>query len=90
MHLIEDYLNKGYVLYMDNFYNSVSLTKTLTNQKTYVCGTLTANRQKELKKNVNKKLKKGEMIWERFDDVVICKWKDKRGVLTISNIHKWR
>ncbi|XP_067136002.1 piggyBac transposable element-derived protein 4-like [Centruroides vittatus] len=45
LHLLEDYLDKGYTVYMDNFYNSVALTKLLTTRKTYVCGTLQNNRK---------------------------------------------
>ena len=38
LHLNEDYLDKGYMVYMDNFYNSVTLTKLLnTQKKTFVC-----------------------------------------------------
>jgi hypothetical protein len=29
LHLLEDCLDKGYMVYMDNFYNSVTLTKLL-------------------------------------------------------------
>ena len=36
MNLIQDYLNKGYSLYMDNFYNSVELAENLLSQKTIV------------------------------------------------------
>ena len=37
---------------------------------------------------VRKKLKRGEFEWSRSGSVVVCKWKDKREVLTISNMHK--
>ena len=37
---------------------------------------------------MTKKLKKGEMVWRRNDDVTVCKWKDKRDVITISNMHR--
>lgn len=48
LHLMESYLDKGYVLFTDNFYNSVSLTHMMTSRKTYICGTLRANRKKIL------------------------------------------
>ena len=27
-------------------------------------------------------------MWRRSDEVVVCKWKDKRDVLTITNMHQ--
>ena len=62
LHLAKDLLKKGYVLSMDNFYNSVRLTKALTSNSTYVCGTLRSNRKENPKDVITKKLKKGEMI----------------------------
>ncbi|KAK9731043.1 Transposase IS4 [Popillia japonica] len=80
-------LNKGYTVYMDNFYNSVTLTKLLNTRKTYVCGTLRSNRKGNPRDVVNCKLKKGECIWRQNGPVTVCKWKDKRDVHTISNMH---
>lgn len=88
LHLMEDYLDKGYILHMDNFYNSVALTELLTDRKIYVCGTLRGDRKGNPKCVINQKLKKGELIWKRKKSVVVCKWKDKRDVLVISNKHK--
>jgi len=87
LHLLENYLDKGYIVYMDNFYNSVALTKLLTTRKTYVCGTLRNNRKRNPRDVVNRKLKKGEFFWQQNGPVTVCKWKDKRDVLTISNMH---
>ncbi|KII68862.1 hypothetical protein RF11_10118 [Thelohanellus kitauei] len=85
--LIDDYLDKGYTLYMDNFYNSVTLTKLLNTRKTYVCGTLRNFRKVNPKDVVDRKLKKEECIWQHNGPVTVCKWKDKRDVVTISNMH---
>ncbi|XP_071053641.1 piggyBac transposable element-derived protein 4-like [Onthophagus taurus] len=87
LHLAEDYLDKGYTLHMDNFYNSVTLTKLLTTRKTYVCGTLRKNRKENPQDVINRELKKVEVTWQRNGLVTVCKWKDKREVLTISNMH---
>lgn len=86
--LMDGFLNKGYILYADNFYNSVSLTKTLTAQSTYLCGTLRSNRKENPKEVVKQKLMRGELSYLRSDSVIVCKWKDKRDVLTISNMHE--
>ena len=88
LHLEEDFLNKGYVLFMDNFYNSLPLSKVLTSKTSYVCGTLRSNRKENTQDVMTKKLKKGELVWRRNDDVIVCKWKDKRDVITISNMHR--
>ena len=71
---------------MDKFYNLVPLTKALTSKTSYVCGTLRSNRKENPKDVMTKKLKKGEMVWRRNDVVTVCKWKDKRNVITILNI----
>lgn len=88
MDLLQGYLDKGYKLYTDNFYNSVLLTKLLTDRSTYVCGTLRKNRKGNPKTLLSTKLKKGQMITKRTNNVFVCNWKDKREVLCISNMHK--
>lgn len=88
MELMEGFLDKGYILYADNFYNSVSLTKTLTARSTYLCGTLRKNRKENPKEVVKQKLMRGELSYLRSDSVIVCKWRDKRDVLTISNMHE--
>jgi len=85
--LMEPYLQKGYHVFTDNYYNSVALTKFLTSQKTYITGTLRKDRKGNPKKVISSKLKKGQMIWRSQGDVSVAKWKDKREVLMISNAH---
>ena len=82
---MEDFLGKGYSVFSDNFYNSVKLVKHLSKQKTYICETHRGDRKGNPRDIVKKKLKKGESVWKRSDDVVVCKWKDKQEVLTMSN-----
>lgn len=83
-----NYLGKGHTIYMDNYYNSVDLTKFLYKQKTHVVGTLRKNRKKNPTSVVGKNLKKGETIFQRSGSVLVQKWKDKREVLVISSRHK--
>ena len=85
---MEDFLGKGYTVYADNYYNSVKLTKHLSKNQTYICGTLRNDRRGNPNEVTKKKLKKGELQWRRNGTVVVSKWKDKRDVLTISNKHK--
>ncbi|XP_025190988.1 piggyBac transposable element-derived protein 4-like [Melanaphis sacchari] len=77
---------EGRSLFMDNYYNSVHLSKLLLEKKTFVTGTLRSNRKNNPKDVIDKKLKKGESIY-RYTKEGICvlKWKDKRDVLMISS-----
>ncbi|XP_041369939.1 piggyBac transposable element-derived protein 4-like [Gigantopelta aegis] len=47
--LLDGYLDKGHVVYTDNYYNSVSLVKKMTNRSTYLCGTLRFDRKENPK-----------------------------------------
>ena len=86
--LMKPFLNKGYHVFTDNFYNSVALTEYLSKQKTYTTGTLRRDRKRNPESVISKKLKEGEMVWPSLNDITVCKWKDKREVLTISNAHQ--
>lgn len=86
--LLEGYLGKGHILYIDNFYTSVSLAEYLLSENTGMVGTLRANRRGNPKKMLSRKLKTGNAIWKRKGKVIVTKWKDKRDVTMISNCHK--
>ena len=81
------YLDKGCHVFTDNYYNSVSLTEYLSRHSTYITGTLRVDRKCNPKKVIKEKVQKGDMIWRSKNDITVCKWKDKREVLTISNAH---
>ena len=87
LHLMQNYLDKGYHIFADNWYNSVPLTKYLTKRKTYITGTLRADRKDTPRDVMQKKLKAGEMVSQSLDDISVTKWKDKRDVRIISNAH---
>lgn len=71
---------------MDNYYTSVNLGHQLLERKTYVTGTLRADRKGNPTEVVSKKLKKGEtMSLFSEDGVCVLKWKDRRDVLMISS-----
>lgn len=84
LRLMENYLNKGHSLYMDNCYNSLTLSNTLLEYKKHTTGTLRKNRKGNPKCIIDKKLKKGDHIWRRKNCVYVSKWKDKRDVLCIT------
>ena len=88
--LMEKLLGRGHVLYVDNFYTSVSLSEQLLSQKTLLCGTLRKNRKHLPKTVVTKKLKKGQYIAKRKGRIVVEKWNDKRDVLMLTTCHSGR
>jgi hypothetical protein len=82
--LFRPYLYKGHNLYMDNYYNSVTLSNKLLNARTHTNGTLRVNRKGNPKLVVSRKLKRGEHIWKRHGQVYVSKWQDQRPVLMIT------
>lgn len=88
MSLMNNLLDKGRTLYTDNYYTSVELAHCLLKRKTYLVGTLRANRKLNPKDVVSKKLLKNEVVAAESDTgVVVLKWKDKRDVLVLSTKH---
>lgn len=86
--LLDDLLGKGYTLYTDNYYTSVLLAHKLLASNTHLVGTLRQNRKLNPKDVTSHKLNKGEIVGrESNTGVVVCKWKDKRDVLTLSTKH---
>ena len=81
------FFDKGYHFYTDNYYNSAELTQYLNSRKTYITGTLRSDRKQNPKAVKEAKLGKGEMVSQSSGPIVVCKWKDKRDVLCISNAH---
>ena len=63
IHLMNPFLNKGYHVFTDNWYNSVTLTKYMSDRKTYITGTLRADRKHQPEAVLKKKLKKGRRFF---------------------------
>ena len=82
-------LNKGYNLYLDNYFNSPALFRRLHQQRLNVCGTLNLNRVGVPKFLQKLKLKKGEVV-SRTDrnGLMILLWKDKKIVKMITTMHR--
>ncbi|XP_069176151.1 piggyBac transposable element-derived protein 4-like [Procambarus clarkii] len=89
MGLMAPLVNKGYHLYMDNYYNSVSLTEQLREVGVYTCGTLRLQRgaPKDLQQVVKGKMATDTTVYMRKDNTFVIVWKDKRPVSVITNIH---
>lgn len=89
MDLLNGYLGQGRKVWMDNRYNSPELFKLLLDYQTHAAGTLRLNRRgvpRELKDK--KKMKKGEIIFRRCEDLLVMVWKDKTDVSLISTMHR--
>ena len=91
--LLGDLANKGYHLYMDNFYNSVQRCDLLLGLGTHVCGTIRRQRgePEALKKyTVPTQLKENERLSRHNGEgVLMTVWRDgKKLVRMVSTIHE--
>nr|CAH7715996.1 unnamed protein product [Callosobruchus chinensis] len=75
--LLQDYLGKGHILYIDNFYSSVSLAEYLLSEKTGMVGTLRANRRGTPKNLMNSKLKKEKPFGSGKEKLLLANGKIK-------------
>lgn len=68
--LLQSVLYKGHFLYLDNWYSSSKLFKTLINSKTNVVGIVCSNRKNMPKDFCKVKLKKGEYKMRRCNGIL--------------------
>ncbi|XP_068122164.1 piggyBac transposable element-derived protein 4-like [Hyperolius riggenbachi] len=85
--LIHPLLNKGYNLYLDNYYTSIPLFKHLARENTPACGTIRSNRKGFPQSLVNKRLKPDESEGLRSEEMLALKYRGKRDVYMLSTIH---
>ena len=85
--LIKDYLDRGHILYTDNWYTSPDLAMYLHEHNTGAVGTVKPNRKKMPKFEATKK---GDIIRYRTNDMTAIKWHDKREVHLLSTVHTGR
>uniref|UniRef100_A0A8C5MUU7 PiggyBac transposable element-derived protein domain-containing protein n=1 Tax=Leptobrachium leishanense TaxID=445787 RepID=A0A8C5MUU7_9ANUR len=83
-------MNKGYHLYVDNFYTSVPLFKLLYCFDTAACGTVRKNRVGFPAQLVRTRLKRGETSALRQEELLAVKYRDKKDVYLLSTIHTER
>lgn len=85
--LTQDLIGHGHYLYFDNFFNSVDLQRYLQNNFIYACGTARKGRKdtpEDIKED--KDMERGQSDFRvSKDGLVYLKWKDRKGVLFISN-----
>ena len=81
-YLISSLANKGYSLYMDNFYISVRLAHQLTGEDwgTNVCGTMRKHRGEPdvIKQVTLKSMEVGERLSRHNETVMVLAWKAKK------------
>lgn len=58
LELSEPYLDRGRILYVDNWYTSIELAELINSRQTHLVGTLRANRKSNPKDVTQKKIKK--------------------------------
>lgn len=85
--LLNEYLDSGHSVYLDNFYNSFELADNLTRRDTYCTGILNFKRKNNPKDLLAIKLKNDQTDARYSHSITIGKWKNKREieVLYISN-----
>lgn len=86
--LMDNYLNEGRTLIVDNFYTGLQIAHILLDKNTHIVGTLRKNVKDCPKDILNAKLKVGEIKGKENDKgVVVSIWKDKRDVRFLSTKH---
>jgi len=90
LRLVNKYLDKGHIIFADNFYTSIDLVEYLTTRNTGYVGTLRLNRDKAIDLDVN--MKKGEFRYYKSNThptLLINIWYEfKRLVKILSNCIK--
>ena len=88
MELLSSYLNKGYVIHMDNFYSSTYLFYNLLSLKTHTCGTVHP-RKGLLQEIASAKFKvQGESITMNYDDEIVAHCTlDRKHVTLLSAVY---
>ncbi|KAK2575211.1 hypothetical protein KPH14_002631 [Odynerus spinipes] len=86
--LSKSIIDKGYTLFLDNWYSSPNLFLKLHQRKTNVIGTVRNNR-KNVPQDLHKCiLKKGEFVWRSCNNLMALRWKDKRDVYMLSTKYR--
>ncbi|KAJ8944361.1 hypothetical protein NQ314_009493 [Rhamnusium bicolor] len=85
--LMNPYLNKNLTIYLDNWYNSPTLSLLQHDNKTNSCGTIKKNRK--FMPKLDEKLKRGEMSFRSSGPALVLKWCDKRDIYMITTLHDY-
>ena len=83
--LMDNYFNRNHILYTDNYYTSLALSKFLFENKTGSCGTVGGNRKGWPAFPTN--TARGECRKKKCGDMLAIHWHDRRVVKLLSNVH---
>lgn len=72
-----NYLNKGFHLYLDNFFTSIPLARYLYSKLTWLTGTLRLNR-KGVPKQLKGKYRVGQKVYVRKGPILQMAWREKK------------
>ena len=89
--LMSELKNKGYHLYMENYYTSPKLVNDLFKDGIYTSGTVRSNRKyfpSELKPEKGQNMVRGDTEILYHDCITAVHWLDKRDVLMLSTIYQ--
>ena len=75
---MSDLFDKGYHLYINNWYTSKKLQNFLRDQDTVACGTAMGNRIKAPKSLKDQPLEKGEWAFWCNDNLLMVRHKDEK------------
>jgi hypothetical protein len=74
---IGNYLNKGYHVFVDNYFMSIPLAKYLFSKETYITGTMRRNR-KEIPFKIKEKLSVGHQCYMRNEEILMLSYREKK------------
>ncbi|XP_012273615.1 piggyBac transposable element-derived protein 4 [Orussus abietinus] len=87
LQLCDELFERGYRLYLDNWYTGVPFIEKLCAHKTDVVGTIRKNRIGICEEVRETRIKKGEYIARFKNKIMLLKWRDKREVYLVSTVH---
>ena len=85
--ILTPFQNQNHKVFMDRRYSSPLLFQSLLEKGFYPVGTVVKSR-KNLPKAFEKRLKAGETVNRRKEQLLAVKWKDKRDVSILSTVDK--
>ncbi|XP_040286003.1 piggyBac transposable element-derived protein 4-like [Bufo bufo] len=80
-------LQKGYKLFIDNYYTSIPLFQSLQEANMGACGTFRRNRRGFPQSLLAKKLQRGQSDALYSGNLLALRYKDRKDVLMLSTIH---
>ena len=86
--LLDCLTNRGYRLFVDNYYCCLTLAFSLTGLKTEAVGTVHSNHVCMPKDLVTQRMQKGEVDYRWQKDVLVLCWKDKRDLYLLTTAHR--